>query len=296
MGHSRDHLYADPHVYDVLHDEGTLADAKLFVRLARKHVPSLRNTARNPSLTLLEPACGSGRYLHALAKLDHTAIGIDLSAPMLAYARSRARTLGIARFVKTIHAPMQRFASRIRCDAAFNPINSIRHLGSDQAMLAHLACVQRALRHDGVYIVGLSLAAYGLESPTEDVWIAQRDGIKVTQVVQFEPPDPTARPPANRRERVISHLTIEDQPPTKREPTHRDSRYWLRTFNRKQWLDILSRAGWRVLHTCSNTGEPCEAREPGYYLFVLAPQSNQSPRPPRAPASNRPSASKRGAP
>lgn len=271
MGHSLEHLYGDPHVYDVLHDEDTLADTRVFVRLAKRHVPGL--TAKLPRpIRFLEPACGSGRFLHALGKLGHVGVGIDLSEPMLAYARARARTLGVTKFVKTIHAPMQRFASRIVCDAAFNPINSIRHLGSDAAMVAHLRCVRRALREDGVYIVGLSLAAYGLESPSEDVWVGRRDGIKVTQVVQFDPPEPPAKPPANRRERVISHLTIEDSPrrTPSREAVHRDSRYWLRTFNRAEWLAIVARAGWRVAATYSNAGEPREAREPGYYMFVLA--------------------------
>lgn len=273
MGHSREHLYVDPHVYDVLHDEDTLADARVFVRLAKRHVPRLAKLGE--PIRFLEPACGSGRFLHALGKLGHVGVGVDLSAPMLAYAKSRARTLGVARFVKTIHAPMQRFTSRVRCDAAFNPINSIRHLGSDAAMIAHLRCVRHTLRDDGVYIVGLSLAAYGLESPTEDVWVGRRDGIKVTQVVQFEPPEPSATPPANRRERVISHVTIEDSPAHKpaREAVHRDSRYWLRTFNRAEWTAIIARAGWRVAGTFANTGEPREAREPGYFLFVLAPNS-----------------------
>lgn len=272
MGHSLEHLYGDPHVYDVLHDEDTLADTRVFVRLAKRHVPRIAKS-REP-IRFLEPACGSGRFLHALGKLGHIGIGIDLSDPMLAYARARARTLGVTKFVKTIHAPMQRFVSRPTCDAAFNPINSIRHLGSDAAMIAHLRCVRKALRDDGVYIVGLSLAAYGLESPTEDVWLGRRDGIRVTQVVQFEPPEINAKPPANRRERVISHLTIEDSPKRTpaREPVHRDSRYWLRTFNRAEWLSVVTRAGWSVTATYSNTGEPREAREPGYYLFVLAPK------------------------
>ncbi len=273
MAVDREHLYADPHVYDVLHDEGTLADAKLFVRLARRFVSRLA-LAKSASMPIrfFEPACGSGRYLHALAKLGHIGIGLDSSMQMLAYARLRARQLGLGGLVKTVHAPMEKFMVKPRVDLAFNPINSIRHLGTDRAMLAHLACVRRTLRPDGVYVIGLSLAAYGLESPSEDVWVSRRDGLRVTQVVQFEPPSPSAKGPSKRRERVISHLTIEPIGAGKqRDVQHRDSRYWLRTFNRAEWEGIVAKAGWRIEHVCSNTGVACEAREPGYYLFVLRP-------------------------
>ena len=48
----------------------------------------------------------------------------------------------------------------------------------------------------------LSTCAYGLESESEDVWVAHRGVTRVRQVVQYLPPE------GDRVERVISHVTV----------------------------------------------------------------------------------------
>lgn len=295
---TRQHLYADPLIYDILHQDGTLDDVRLFERLAKKF-------GRKTTSSWLEPACGSGRYLLALAKRNQLAIGLDTSADMLAYLRSKAKQLGkdADSRVKTLCGTMERFslkglAPNAKVDAAFNPINSIRHLATDKAMISHLRCIKASLNEDGVYIVGMSLSAYGLEDITEDIWNGSRiielpahfSGntqnsettkpnrvkVHVTQVVQFLPPTTDSKGAWKRRERVLSHLTISESAVSPRdkakEPTthHRDSAYWLRTYNKNEWETVVAKAGMKVLHTCSNTGEPMPAKEPGYYLYVLS--------------------------
>lgn len=267
---------------------------RLFERLARRF-------GRNTTNSWLEPACGSGRYLVAFAKRGQLAIGLDMSADMLAYLQNEADQLEntASKRVKTLCDTMERFSLRGlapsgKVDAAFNPINSIRHLATDKAMVSHLKCIKASLNKGGVYIVGMSLSAYGLEDITEDVWhgsrvahvprvtgrneprqASDRVKVQVTQVVQFLPPTSQSKGAWKRRERVLSHLTITESPvgrAIKVDDTatqHRDSHYWLRTYNKQQWESVVKKAGMRVLHTCSNTGQAMPAREPGYYLYVL---------------------------
>lgn len=269
MPDAAQHLYADPHVYDVLHDDQTASDLRILERLAR------RAAAIGPGPTLpagplrwLEPACGSGRYLLALARKGHDAEGFDISPAMVAYARSRARELGLARRARARVARMERFARAPgSVHIAFNLINSIRHLGSDRALIEHLRRVGRSLHPAGSYVVGISLSAYGLEQPSEDVWKGKRGPLRVSQVVQFVPPTDASRGPWARRERVFSHLTITG---AGREE-HRDSRYWLRTYNQAQWEACIAKAGLRVALIADGAGVVCLPHEPGYFLYALCP-------------------------
>lgn len=278
---ARKHLYADPEIYDILHDEGTRSDITRFARIAYAVSPALRGVKQ---LRWLEPASGSGRYLLACAERGDVALGIDLSREMIAYTLQRAQAKGYERAVAGLVGRMEsfdvanaRWAGRPRAfgaaHIAFNPINSIRHLATDAAMLKHLSCVQRHVHRDGVYIVGLSLSAYGLESVSEDVWVGTRRGTTVTQVVQYEPPDIDATGVASRRERVISHLTITRKGA---EDEHRDSAYWLRTYNLAQWTALIARSGWTIAATFANTGKRAKASEPGYFLFALTPPRGKS--------------------
>lgn len=272
----RKHLYADPEIYDILHDEGTRSDVARFARIAKIVSPPLRSAKR---LLWLEPASGSGRYLLACAARGDIALGVDLSREMIAYTLRQAQEKGVETRVAGIVGRMEAFraadaqwAGRSRAfskaHVAFNPINSIRHLATDAAMLKHFACVREHLHRDGVYIVGLSLSAYGLESVSEDVWVGTRRGTTVTQVVQYEPPDPETKGSAARRERVISHLTIARKGA---EDEHRDSSYWLRTYSLAQWTQLIAKAGWTIAATFANTGKRATPTEPGYYLFALTP-------------------------
>jgi SAM-dependent methyltransferase len=283
-------LYQDAQIYDILHAPGTAAEVRALERILARHLPGARSSragsvrhARPPRLTLLEPACGTGRYLRLLARRGHRVIGFDREPAMIDYARSRlapsART-GPAH-VLTV-ADMTHFADTVPCrvDAAFNLINTIRHLGSDAALLAHLDQVRRILHPGGVYIVGISLTAYGLEFPTEDVWCGARGRTMVSQIVQYEPPEA-----GSRRERVYSHLHIRRG----RREEHRDSAYGLRTYDDAQWRACLRRARFAVRETADARGHTRHPTASGYAIWVLTPasdgptRSDGRARPARAP-------------
>lgn len=271
----RQDFYADALLYDILHAEGTAHDARVVTRLIRAYGP---RRARGTPLTVLEPACGSGRYLTALAKSGHRAIGFDLSPGMIRYAKQESRRAGRAARVRAFVARMEDFVvpRAWHAHGAFNLINSIRHLESDGAMRAHLRAVRHALLPGGVYVVGLGLCAYGVETESEDVWHGSRliKGVRtrVTQTVQYLPAPAAGAHSARaalRNEQVISHMTVTTGTGTSSRERHIDSTYTLRSYNLAQWETLLARAGWGIVAVTDQDGVAMKPSEPGYYLWTL---------------------------
>lgn len=265
-------FYAIPMLYDVLHWPGTADEVRALQRIAEDHTQGPARPGRGPEPhTWLEPACGTGRYIRVAASLGVRAIGIDNSPQMIDYARRRIATRRYRHLAEFFLADMTSFTTHTGphvADFAFNTINSIRHLYSDRDMLDHFQQVREALRPGGVYAVGISLSAYGVEAPSEDTWTGARGRLHVTQVVQYEPPaSPPASSPADRLEHVYSHLTVER--PTGTE--HIDSTYALRTYDTQQWDTLLRRAGFVRTAAVDEEGRPAEVTEPGYAIHILGP-------------------------
>lgn len=213
----------------------------------------------------LEPACGSGRYLRVLARRGYHVTGFDQSPAMIDFARRRAPE---ARLLVADLADFVAPARPQRFDFAFNLHNSIRHLESDAAMLAHFAAMARALRPGGVYAVGLSLTGYGREPIEEDVWEGRRGGLRVRQVVQYLPPGtwpaPTGR--SGRFERVVSHLLIERGSKLR----HLHCAYDMRCYDGAQWRRLVARSALRTLATVTWKGDRLAARIAPYAIELLS--------------------------
>jgi len=251
-------FYADPVLYDVLHAPGTWREARGLERIARRFLPDSVEVER---LTWLEPACGTGRYLRLLGKRGHRVLGFDTSPEMVEYARARLDPFDARVFVADM-ADFTRSMAGERPHVAFNLVNSIRHLETDDAMVGHLRDMRRVLRQGGLYVVGLHLSAYGLEPITEDVWEGARGSLRVTQVVQYEPPRGSGR-----RERVVSEMVVA----TPRRERHVGSVYHLRTYSRAQWRGVVERAGLRIAGVVDEQGRDAGEAEGAYALFVLQP-------------------------
>jgi SAM-dependent methyltransferase len=260
-------LYSDPEIYDILHWPGTLAEFRGLERGWR----AFARTRTSAAWTVLESACGTGRLLRIGARRGYRVAGFDLSAAMVEYARKSVQRerlkAGRARAAdRVVVADMTSFAGEfagVRVDAAFCPINTIRHLASDAAMLAHLEQVALVLKRGGVYLVGLTTSMPRMESPSEDVWEGSRGRLKVTQVVSFMPPE------RGRSERVHSHLMISGLARGMAAPRHRDSSYTLRTYTLKQWLKLIDASALRLVGVVDAEGKEISAPELGYGVWVL---------------------------
>lgn len=265
-------FYRLPEFYDILHTPGTRSEVSGLLRLARRHQPGAvpREGARRP--VWLEPFCGTGRYLRELAARGCRGIGVDAAKDMIEYGRAALKAVSVERRrVRLVCADVTRRVGGIAdrsVDLAFCPINSIRHLPSDRAMLGHLKEVARVLRPGGVYAVGIGLSSYTAEFETEDVWEASRRGTKVRQVVQYIPPTAGEGPEA-RRERCISHLTVSSRTGSR----EIDFAYDLRSYDLGEWRALIERSAMEIAGVCDESGRPIEAAEPGYAVFLLRPRS-----------------------
>jgi SAM-dependent methyltransferase len=258
--------YRHPAWYDVLHTPGTRGEVGGLERIARRYA----QPSPTGAMTIVEPACGTGRYLRVLAGRGHRVVGIDATPEMVAYAQQRLARYGDR--ARVIEGDMTdfRMPRGWRADFAFNPINSIRYLTSDAAMVAHLGAVRRSLRVGGVYAVGLSVCQYGAEFPSEDVWRAARGSLSVTQVVQYHPSER-----GKRKEQVHSLLIAV----TPRREAHLNTSYVLRAYSCPQWVGLVRKSGLVVAEVADEVGDPVRGgwaggvwKKPetaGYAIWVL---------------------------
>lgn len=270
--------YDHPKWYDILHARGTAAEVTGVEVIAERFAgwdPADRY------LNLLEPACGTGRHLRVAARRGHRCWGIDLSEPMLAYAREKLGEAGLK--ATLVNLDMASFSAadlelgRERIDVALCFINSVRHLPTDAAMVSHLRSVSRVLAREGVYALGLGLAAYGSEQESEDVWKGSRGRCTVTQMVQYLPPpnrivgDRGSEIEAPRNERVISQLAVA----TPKREVFISHKFSLRTYSAKEWEAVLGLAGMTILGLVDEYGDDVDwdwrSGSPGYAVFVLRP-------------------------
>lgn len=100
---------------------------------------------------VLEPGCGSGRMLEALAQRGVEVTGIDLSEPMLELARQRLGGRGAI-----VLADMTEFELGEAFDGAVCPINTLLHLSPD-GLARHLDCMDGHLAPDAKYLVQVGL-------------------------------------------------------------------------------------------------------------------------------------------
>jgi SAM-dependent methyltransferase len=101
--------------------------------------------------SVLEPGCGSGRVLEALARRGVEAVGLDRSEAMVELARTR---LGAS--AEVVLADMTDFDLGRVFDGAVCPINTLGHLSSLE-LTQHLEQMGRHLRPGARYLVQLQL-------------------------------------------------------------------------------------------------------------------------------------------
>ncbi|MCW5767882.1 MAG: class I SAM-dependent methyltransferase [Phycisphaeraceae bacterium] len=260
-GDRTDGLYGQPDLYDILHGPDTEWEVRGLFRIARRFLGP-----RDPAtMRWLEPACGTGRYLRIAAKRGVRVVGFDRSPEMISYAQARMKDLGVSRRANLFVGDMVGFEAHVKpasIDLAFNLINTIRHLPSDRAMLAHLAGIRAVTKPNGVVVVGISLSAYGKEEAQEDIWRGKRGRIEVTQIVNYEPAEDG---PGKRKEMVYSHMLVRGP----KGDAHFDDAYGLRSYDLRQWREITSRAGLECIAVIDEQGQDIEIREPGYAIHAF---------------------------
>ena len=127
---------------------------------------------------LYEPACGTGRLMFRLGKLGYDMAGTDLNEKAVKYCNARLKKSGLQN-AQANRADMCQFVLSPPADAAFNTINSFRHLATDEQAVSHLECVSRSLRSGGIYVLGLHLSPTEGEADEEESWTHRRGHLQV---------------------------------------------------------------------------------------------------------------------
>jgi SAM-dependent methyltransferase len=162
---SEKNLYDYPRYYDLVFGSDWKAEydflLKCFEHLAGRKVRRL-----------FEPACGTGRLLYRLAKAGFDVSGLDLNPRAVQYCNRRLQRHGLP--ITAVVGDMSRFRLPHKVDAAFNMINSFRHLTTAEAADGHLQCMARALAKGGLYVLGLHLLPTVGRPMDEESWSARR--------------------------------------------------------------------------------------------------------------------------
>jgi len=106
---------------------------------------------------LLDLGCGTGRLLIALAQAGFEVVGIDCSAPMLAYARQKLASLvpEVASNITLVQADMRDVCLQAKFSLIFIALNTFAHLLSQRDQQRMLAAAARYLSGEGRLIIDL---------------------------------------------------------------------------------------------------------------------------------------------
>jgi SAM-dependent methyltransferase len=218
-------VYDHPKYYDVLFNADWKAEFTFLVECFRRH-------ARRAVRRLYEPACGTGRLLIKFAKARYEVSGIDLNSQAVAYCNARLIRHGFPPSVTV--GDMADFRLPRKVDAAFNTINSFRHLDSEAKAQSHLRCVSRALSKGGLYVLGIHLTPLTAPNCTEESWTAQRGRLTVNSHMESIKLD------RQRRQEHLS-LVFDISTPTRRFRVKDEFVY--RTYTAEQFRRLLGRIG-----------------------------------------------------
>ncbi|QDT06504.1 Cypemycin methyltransferase [Rubripirellula lacrimiformis] len=163
--------YDHPQYFDMVFRDETEAEVEFFEQAFERFTDI--DVKR-----LLEPGCGSGRLVVAMAEKGYDLTGLDLSQPMLSYLRTRMRRRKLdGTYVLGDMTAMQ-FDQPF--DAAFCTFNTFRHMLDEASAIAHLRSVADNMRVGGIYILGLHLIPMDADPECTERWKASAGGTKIS--------------------------------------------------------------------------------------------------------------------
>ncbi|WP_045120959.1 class I SAM-dependent methyltransferase [Haliangium ochraceum] len=186
--------YETPLYYDIVFDAETELECEFLEEVHARFVPSRRRR-------LLEPACGSGRLVAAMARRGYRVTGFDISAGMRDFAERRLRAAGLR--ARVLAGRMEAMPRCGRFELACCFVSSFRYLLSEEHARAHLAGVAQALVPGGVYALGVHLTDYDEHGPGRERHVAERDGVEVVCNIQSGPPVRRTRRQAMRSRLLV---------------------------------------------------------------------------------------------
>ncbi|QDU27522.1 hypothetical protein ETAA8_26100 [Anatilimnocola aggregata] len=162
--------YDYPQYYDMAFLEDTKPEARFLCAAFEKY-------AKHPVKRVLEPGCGGGRLVVALAERGYEMLGFDTSQASLAYLRKRLARKNLQ--AEVYADDMTKFTVKQPVDAAICTFNTFRHLTTAQAARDHLQSIANALAPGGIYVLGLHLLPPDADEESLERWTAVKGKTKV---------------------------------------------------------------------------------------------------------------------
>lgn len=225
-------LYDFPKYYDLIFGSDWKAEFDFLRACFDKH-------AKRKVRRLFEPACGTGRLLIKLAQAGYEVAGNDLNPRAVAFCNARFRRHGLPE--TAVVGDMTDFRVKKKFDAAFNTINSFRHIDSERGAEAHLRCVADAVHSGGLYLLGLHLTPTKGPHQEEESWSARRGNLCVNSRMW------TIKLDRKKRNEHLG-MTFDVYTPTKQ--YRLEDRMNYRTYTAAQFGALLKKVpAWEVVET-----------------------------------------------
>lgn len=227
-------IYDHPKYYDLVFGADCAAEIQFILGCGERFLDK-------PPKRFFEPACGTGRLIHALAKRGYETAGLDLNEKAIDFCNARLERQEFQ--PTTFVADMSNFEVKRAYDIGFNTINSFRHLDSEMAARNHLRCMGNAIRPGGLYLLGIHLTPSDVAPSETESWSARRGHLAINTHMWTK-----SRNPKNRVERFGIQFDV-----------HRPSGSFrildelvLRSYTAKQMTRLIRSSGcWEVIETYS---------------------------------------------
>lgn len=240
-------IYDHPTYYDLIFGSDWVAEYRFLSAAFKKHV-------RGKTKRLLEPACGTGRLLYRMLKAGYHCEGLDLNEKAVAFCNARLRRHGFRD--RAWVANMCDFTVSKPFDAAFNTINSFRHLTTEASAVAHFRAMAQAIRPGGIYALGFHLTPTVGPTTDEESWTARRGHLQVNTRMW-----PRDKNPKTRIERF--NIQFDIYKPT--ESLRIDDCLVLRSYTYRQFASMLKKVPEWTIESAYDFGydidEPIEIDE-----------------------------------
>lgn len=161
-------FYSHPRLYDLMFPGGGPA------------VDFFRAEAGRQGERVLELGCGTGHKLIPIASDGHPCVGLDSSPDMLAEARRKAESAGVA--VEWTHGDMRDFDLDGTFDLVFSTANSLLHLQESGDLVSCFRSVRRHLAPGARFV-------FDVFNPSVRL-LAEADGVRRTrESLSYADPD-----------------------------------------------------------------------------------------------------------
>lgn len=163
------------------------------------------------------------------AKADFDAGGVDLNEKAIDYCNARLKRAGYP--ASAFVGDMADFKLKKKVDAAYNMINTFRHLPNEKAAEGHFRCVADALRSGGLFVLGLHLTPRTPQQCTSETWSSAKGNLSVVSRLWTKSVD------LKKREEKIG-VTYDVTTPTKQFRIEDETMF--RTYSMDQMFKLIS--------------------------------------------------------